>query len=127
MKLTALLLAATGAQAATDCTADNLEGPWRVVTLAGQPLPPGAELTFLPDQRLAARLGCNRMIGGMTLAHGVLRAEAMAATRMACPADLMARDDRLAALLTAGAACRITDDGALHLGGLAAPDLTATR
>jgi hypothetical protein len=39
----------------------------------------------------------------------------------------MARDDRLVDLLAAGAACRLSDAGLLHLGTLAAPDLTATR
>jgi heat shock protein HslJ len=112
---------------AADCTPATLEGRWRVLTLGPDALPDRAEIGFAMEQRLFAQVGCNRLAGGYTPAHGVLRTGPMAATRMACPADLMARDDRLVDLLAAGAACRLSDAGLLHLGTLAAPDLTATR
>ncbi len=116
-----------GPAMASDCTPEGLEGVWRVLTFGPDTLTERAEIAFVMGTRVSAALGCNRMIGEYTLAHGVLRAGPMAATRMACPQELMARDDRFAAMLTAGAACRLTDDGQLHLGTLSAPDLTAAR
>lgn len=113
--------------AAADCTSETLEGRWRVLTLGPAALPDRAEIGFAMGQQLSAQVGCNRLAGGYTLAHGVLQTGPMAATRMACPADLMARDDLLAALLAAGMACRLTDTGLLQLGTQAAPDLTAAR
>lgn len=124
----ALMAAAAPGRAglAADCTPVALEGRWNIVRFDGEQIADRAEIGFVMGARLAAHLGCNRMVGDYTLAHGVLRAGPMAATRMACPAALMARDDRFSAMISAGAACRITPEGALHLGRETTPDLIAT-
>ncbi len=71
------------------------------VTSRGRALVPGSTVRLTFDAgRLTVRAGCNTMFGEATWTDGVLDAGRLASTRMACPPELMAQDDWLAALLT---------------------------
>lgn len=58
------------------------------------------ELSFSADG-ISAAAGCNRMFGPATWENGTITMTGeLAATRMACPPELMAQDDWLAGILT---------------------------
>jgi putative lipoprotein len=88
---------------------------WRIVSLAGAPVPAEARdpvLNFktMPDgAAFAASAGCNRFVGQATIAGDTLAFGPAASTRMACPPPLDAAEAALAAAL--GATARWQIDG----------------
>ena len=58
---------------------------WRVTAINGRPTPPrNFYMNFIPD-RIGAKFGCNSLGAGYSVTGSVLNAEAVMATRMACP------------------------------------------
>ena len=83
----AALLLATAAFAAGD---PPFAGAWKIVEVSGG-APPDIEKTdfkTLEKGRVGTSVGCNRIVGGMTVDGGRLAFSQMAATMMACPAPL---------------------------------------
>jgi|SRR5262245_13564425 len=66
--------------------------PWTLVSLGGQPLPPGARppTAAFDGTRVSGFGGCNRYTGEVEeKAPGAITMGALAATKMACPAPAM--------------------------------------
>ena len=70
---------------------------------------------FLPDDKLAAKLDCNRGAGGYTIEDGVLTIGQMATTMALCEPDSQANDYQL--ILQAVTAYEFDADGNLILSG----------
>jgi len=88
---------------------------WRIVTLAGEAIPPeeGRREPYLlisaAEPRFAATVGCNQMLGGVETAGDGLRFRPGPMTLMACPPPLDSRERRVASLL--GEVARYRLDG----------------
>lgn len=85
-------------------TATDLVGREFVSTeIVGTPIPGGGPLTvaFPAPERLSAYAGCNRMMGTADLSRGVVRADGLATTMMACPPPLDAADQWAQSLFAA--------------------------
>lgn len=106
--------------------ADLLAGDWRLVSAQGSPLPDGASIRFDAD-RISGRAACNRFGGSITLTGEGLRFTAIAATKMACPADAMLTDAALFAALSAVDRFDLDDTGRLLLIAGDIPVLEAAR
>jgi heat shock protein HslJ len=88
MILAAGLVAGSGARAQQSAVT-GIE--WAAEEIAGQPVPPGVEVTLTLDgARAFGRSGCNRFTGEASLGSGTLRFGEVAGTRMACPPPAMA-------------------------------------
>lgn len=89
---------AEGTRILTGCGGEPaalLAGPeWRILDLAGAPLPEGAEATLLFSSGggLSGRAACNRFTGRYTLSGEGLRLEPGGMTMMACPEPVMAAE-----------------------------------
>ena len=90
---------------------------WRIDSLMGEPVPhadgarePHMLVTEGPDGRYVATVGCNQLVGGYTLTGESLSFGAGAATMMACPPPLDARERRLAEVLRAAASHAISGE-----------------
>lgn len=83
----------------------DLAGPvWRLARLAfAEPAPAGAEVTLeIAEGRVAGRSGCNRFEGPIREAKPrEIEIGPLASTRMACPAEAMALEQRVLAALGA--------------------------
>lgn len=99
MKEDAALLRIDGAELA-ECQLLQPEtsltvGVWNISAIMDKPaiFPSRTELVFFPDGRVAASVGCNRMIGGYRRHGGILSFGAIASTRMGCPDGLGEQED----------------------------------
>lgn len=97
----ACLLAALGLSA---CRADETVAghgasgrTWTLAELDNMPFTARATLTFPETGRIAGQAPCNRYFATLTVPYPWFKAEAIGATRMACP-DLAAESAYLAAL-----------------------------
>jgi heat shock protein HslJ len=97
---------------ATAVSADQLDGRTFVSTeVTGQTLVEGTVVTLVfEDGNVGATAGCNTMTGGFTVEDGVLQVDQLAQTLMACPDDLQAQDEWVAALLTSGPVLSLDGD-----------------
>lgn len=91
---------------------------WRIISIDGAPIVSdrGGEMRF-EGSRLSASAGCNRLNGSFTSDGTRLTASQMAATRMACPPDIMAQEMRLTQMLRQSLAIRFAPDGRMILTG----------
>lgn len=91
---------------------------WRIITLDGAPIVSerGGEMRF-DGNRLSASAGCNRLNGSFTSDGTRLTASQMAATRIACPPDIMAQEMRLGQMLRQSLAISFAPDGRMILTG----------
>ena len=127
MRIPALLLAFGLALPAGAQTLTGAE--WRVVDLAGGGLSPDVAptLAFGPDGRLSGYSGCNRFVGTWAQDGAALVIGPLAATRMACPPDRMALEQRLLAALAQVRSLALTPGGALELLGDSGLAIRAVR
>ena len=97
----------------------SIAGPtWRLVTLDGRAVLPGARVTavFEGGARVAGSAGCNRYFGGASVAAETLTVGGLASTRMYCDADgVMPQEAAYLEALEGARAYRIAG-GRLHLG-----------
>jgi heat shock protein HslJ len=101
---------ATAAAAAP--TADDLEGKAFVATeVAGGTIVDGSEIivTF-EDGAVIVAAGCNTQRGGYEIADGTMTVDPLVATMMACDDALMAQDQLMADLLSAGPTVALDGD-----------------
>lgn len=105
-----LALAATTAACAGDGAAAPPQDPALLTgrafvstAVSGPPIPGGGPLVveFPESGRIAATAGCNRSVGSVDLADGVLRADRLASTLMSCPPPLDGADTWLSELFAA--------------------------
>ena len=76
--------------------------PWTLVSLGGQPLPPGARppTVVFDGTRLSGFAGCNHYTGQVAeKTPGSITIGPLAATKMACPSPAMEVEDRYLAAL----------------------------
>ena len=76
--------------------------PWTLVSLGGQPLPPGARppTAALDGARVFGFGGCNRYTGPVEeRSSGAITIGSLAVTKMACPSPAMEVEDRYLAVL----------------------------
>jgi heat shock protein HslJ len=86
-------------------------GTWTLVSLAGQPVPPGARppTAVFDGARLSGFGGCNRYTGQVEeRTPGSLVIGPLAATKMACPSPMMEVEDRYFAVLGRATQYRLT-------------------
>lgn len=124
------LLLALAALAPLPAAAQTLSGAeWRVVELAGGPLPGDVTpaFTFTADGKVAGHAGCNRFSGGWAQDGMQLTFTGMAATRMACDPARMETEARMLAALEGVTAMALTPGGALELLGGAGLLIRAVR
>jgi len=106
------------------------DGPWRVVALAGEPVPADSAptLDFDTDGGLAGSAGCNRYRAGYTLTGEGLTVGPAPATLMACPARAVGeRETRFLAFLETVRRFSVEPDGRLVLHAEDGGRLVATR
>jgi len=104
---------ATAAAAATDTPslATVAGATWMLVSLGGQPLPPGtrAPTAVFDGARMSGLGGCNRYTGqAQTKAPGTIAIGPLAATKMACPPPAMDLESRYFAALAQVTQYRLT-------------------
>lgn len=103
-------------------------GDWTLVELVGAAVTNAAPtLRFGADGRVAGYAGCNRYHAAYTLGGETLTIGRAASTRMACPAQQMAQEQRFLELLSAVRRFDIADDGSLLLIGEAGQVVRARR
>lgn len=91
---------------------------WRVAEVEGEALGPEAGATIgFRGARVSGSGGCNRYAGGFSLTGQGLGFGAMAVTRMACPSERMASEQRFLAALQEVDRFDLSPDGALVLIG----------
>lgn len=89
--------------------AQALNGQWRITHIAGgAPLvAEKTDFTISPEGRLAASVGCNRMMGSVKVSGKTLAFSAIASTKMACAdPDLNKNEQALAKALVSAASYR---------------------
>lgn len=104
--------------------------PWRVTSLLGIPvaLAQGAEMTLeLNDNRLSGRATCNRYVAQARIEEDRLDFHDLGTTRLPCPLDLGALEQRFLDALEAATGFGISADGMLTLRAGPMPLLTARR
>jgi heat shock protein HslJ/uncharacterized membrane protein len=91
---------------------------WRIVSIDGSAINAerGGEMRF-EGNRISASAGCNRLTGSFTSDGTRLTASQIAATRMACPTEIMGLEMRLSQMLRQSLAIRFTPDGRMMLTG----------
>jgi heat shock protein HslJ len=95
---TARVVEGCGGQMLPPVTLANTD--WLIVEIDGAPV--GGEnylLSFDDQGRLSGQAGCNRLSGPYTQRGHILTPGAIAATRMACPAERMAQEAKVLQLL----------------------------
>jgi uncharacterized lipoprotein YbaY/heat shock protein HslJ len=99
----------------TTSAAELVNTYWRIDGLRGEAVPrlPGVReahliLRGVEDRRLAATVGCNRLLGTYALAGDALTLATGASTRMACPPPLDAVERSLVAVLEATRGYRLS-------------------
>jgi heat shock protein HslJ len=98
--------------AASAPTADDLEGKTFVATeVAGGTIVDGSEImvTF-EDGAVIVAAGCNTQRGGYEITDGTMTVDPLVGTLMACDDALMAQDQLMAALLSAGPTVALDGD-----------------
>lgn len=95
---------------------------WRITEIGGVNLDEQAQartaLVFDAAQvRVSGTIGCNRLMGGYKMEGEALSIGPLAATRMACPDELNAREHAFATALTQTRHWRVTADGLILSGG----------
>ncbi len=77
------------------------QGVWNISAIGETPtlFPSRTELVFYPDGRMAASVGCNRMVGVYRRHGGILSFGRVASTMMACPEGLSAQEHSFALTL----------------------------
>ncbi|MFY8114410.1 MAG: META domain-containing protein [Rhabdaerophilum sp.] len=101
-------------------SAQELPGQaWLVVSIGGeaQAAQPPATFRFEADGRVSGSTGCNRFMASYTLEGARLRFSQAAGTRMACPAGLMAQEQRFLAALDEVTRVETAAQGAVILAG----------
>ena len=91
----AIVFAALAAVAPLMAAQDQLAGSeWRPIEIAGQSVPDtsGMFIRFEAAGKVAGHGGCNRMGGSYQIDQINLKIGPLAATRMACPPEIMARE-----------------------------------
>lgn len=114
---------------AAPAAAQTLTGAdWRVTVLSGGDLPAGVQpLIGFADGRVSGHSGCNRFMGSYAQDGTALTFGALAGTKMACEADLMAVEQRMFGALSAVRQMAMTPGGALELLGEAGLLIRAER
>ena len=103
---------------------------WRVVSIAGEPLPEDAQATlrFTEDGRVSGRAVCNQVSGPYTLTPEALSFGALATTRRACVGDgVMQAEQAMLDALRRTRRFGVDQDGALTLHADGETVLTAVR
>jgi heat shock protein HslJ len=106
--------------ATTTFTTARLEGSTFVAEdVQGRDLVAGTQVRVsFEDGTMAVVAGCNTLFGAYELVDGTLRwAREAASTRKACPEELSAQDDWLAAVLADGVAASVDGDRLTLRGG----------
>lgn len=77
------------------------QGVWNISAIGDSPtlFPSRTELVFYPDGRMAASVGCNRMVGVYRRHGGILSFGRVASTMMACPEGLDVQERNFAMTL----------------------------
>jgi heat shock protein HslJ len=132
--VTAHLRIDTTATLPEGCAGDPLSllagEPWRVTSLLGIPLAlaQGAEMTLeLNDNRLSGRATCNRYVAQARIDEDRLDFHDLGTTRLPCPLDLGALEQRFLDALEAATGFGISTGGMLTLRAGPMPLLTARR
>lgn len=93
---------------------EALLGPtWRLVTIEGQPVLGGTNVTavFSADARVSGNAGCNGYFGSAKVETGTLAIGPLGSTLMACPADgVMPQETRYLAALQAAKRFAVSGD-----------------
>lgn len=102
---------------------DNLDGGWRVKSIADATVPAGMTITmeFGTDGRISGRSGCNRYTGSFTYAGETLKLSQLAGTRMACPPPQMEAERRFYAAVARVTRVQLSDNRELVLSGSVGP------
>ncbi len=101
------------------CGGDTLDlllgDAWTVTAVDGEAVPEGAALTmtFTDDGRLGGAAPCNRYATSFGIGGELVSVGPIAATRMLCPDEVMARESRFFAALAAVGRIDFDDDGTL--------------
>lgn len=102
---TAALAGCSGTSPAEPDPVDTLIGPtWSLVTLNGQPVLSGTQVTavFSTGERVNGKAGCNGYFGSVRLEPGRVAFGTLGATRMACfPEAIMDQEQRFFGALEA--------------------------
>jgi heat shock protein HslJ len=100
------------ANAAASPTADDLEGKTFVATeVSGGTIADGSEIVVtFEDGAVIVAAGCNTQRGGYEITDGTLTVDPLVATMMACDDALMAQDQLMADLLSAGPTVALDGD-----------------
>lgn len=96
----------------------NLAGSqWQVESIGGKSVIPDSDITigFTDQGRVYGGASCNRYQGGWSAEGNHLEFSHMAATRMACAAELMDQEDRFLKLLSEAEVYELEADGKLIL------------
>ncbi|MBE9203978.1 META domain-containing protein [Synechocystis salina LEGE 06099] len=112
------LLSTNSVQAMEASTSPSLQSTtWYISGWSGSPVPGSAPITLqFKDNRLMGTAGCNSFNGAYTSGEGNLTIDqALATTRKACAAEVMAQEQKFLQLLTQVTAYSIGDDGQLTL------------
>ena len=93
-------------------TADDLEGKTFVATeVEGGTIVDGSEIVVtFEDGAVIVNAGCNTQRGGYEITDGTLTVDPLVATMMACDEALMAQDQLMADLLSAGPTVALDGD-----------------
>ncbi len=95
-----------------------LAGPrWLAERIGAEPVLAETEVVFeiRPDGKVSGSGGCNRYFGSGAVDGARLSLGPFGRTKMACPAPIMAQEDRYLALLASAARYEIGGDGRLML------------
>lgn len=104
-------------------------GTWIVTEIAGEPPVPETEVTmaFAPDGALSGSGGCNRFTGTYEITGEGLSLGPAAATRMACPEAIMAKEQVFLDVFDLVTSFSVSEAGELVLIGPQGPAIVARR
>lgn len=104
------LLILAGCISAGNRTYSLSETSWRFALIDGaSPVSPESQLAFEGD-RIAATVGCNRMVGGWRMETGRLIAGPLASTKMLCPDRLDEQERAVETLLVSAPEAMLARD-----------------
>jgi heat shock protein HslJ len=98
----------------------GIEGSWKALTVAGQPVVPGHEptATFAATE-VDGTTGCNSYGGGYTYAAGAITFGPMRMTLMACIGPIGEVEGRFTAAMTGATTATVDPQGRLTIDGTA--------